>query len=56
MYTYTVLSMGGKLLASGQDYMAMRRVARELAECRQVYVEFHGPHMPTLYVYPGESS
>ena len=56
MCTYTVLSMGGRLLAPGTDYPTMRRRARELAECRGLYVEFHGPHMPVLYVYPGESS
>ena len=53
-HTYTILSMGGKVLESGPDYMVMRRRARELAECRGVYVEFHQPHAPILYVYPGD--
>ena len=55
-HTYPILSMGGQVLESGPDDMVMRRRARAWAECRGVYVEFHGPHMPVLYVYPGESS
>ena len=42
MNTYTVLSVGGRLLAQSPDRAAARRMAQDLANQRRYYVELHG--------------
>ena len=55
MNTYTVLSVGGRLLVQSPDRAAARRMAQTIADQRRYYVELHGGPV-VEFIYPARVS
>lgn len=52
MNTYTITTMGGRLLVRTPDHEAAYRMAHRIADEGGCYVELHTPSGYVDYVYP----